>query len=104
MSNDDEPQFGLLMPFVVCEDQGGPYNAKAFVAGWECGVIDTTLRFIAPMGGTFQRWVDPGILPQLDLIAMKHGYSTVNEPWDEHPDKWTQIRFVPPHEAEGENE
>ncbi len=96
MTDPTEPEYGLVMPFVACEDQGGPYEAGAFVAGYEAGTTDLTLKVIAPMGGSFDRWVPPGLVPQLDLIAMRHGYSTTTEPWDEHPDEYVHITYTPP--------
>lgn len=67
----DSQECGLVMPFVVCDDDG-PYEAESFVAGWECGSIEAALTLLAPLGGVIQRWVKPALIPQLDLIAMKH--------------------------------
>lgn len=96
----DEPvpsdrDYGLVMPFVVCEDQGGPFDSGAFVAGYECGACDLMLHSLKRVGGTFQRYVDPRIVAQLDLIAMQHGYEVTSEPWNEHPDEWTLVTFAP---------
>ena len=63
----------LVMPFVVVSSRGGPFDDQAFVAGYECGVIDMALNVLVPIGGTVSRWVHPELLPQIDLIAMKHG-------------------------------
>lgn len=100
MSADDaNREYGLVMPFVVCEDQGGPFPAGAFVAGWTCGVLDALLPLVKPHGCTVERYVDPRIVPQLDLIAMRHGFEMTSEPWEEHPDEYTLVTFKP---AEGE--
>lgn len=94
-SPDQDAAFGLVMPFVVCEDQGGPYPADAFVAGWVAGTIDMLLPIVAPHGLTVERYVVPQLVSQLDLIAMRHGYTLTTEPWDEHPDDWTFATFTP---------
>jgi len=68
-------QFELVMPFVVVTSKGGPYDDGAFVAGWECAAIDKALAAIAEYAVSFRRTVHSANLPQLDLIAMKHGYA-----------------------------
>ena len=81
---DNESEYGLVMPFVVCASQGGPYDDRAFVAGWECGALDQVLAVLRPYGATINRWVKPELLPQLDLIAMKHSLvMTVGEMHEE---------------------
>lgn len=70
MSADDDREFGLVMPFTVCESQGGPFDDVAFVAGYRCGVVDAKLA-----DGNCEEpvWSHEDELPQLDLIAMRHG-------------------------------
>lgn len=104
--DDSEPQevtYGLVMPFVACEDQGGPFAADAFVAGFVCGIIDHALPILKPLGCVLQRYVDPRLVPQLDLMAMRYGFKMTSEPWDEHPDDYTLVTFDPavegPHDA-----
>ena len=87
MSDEREPtEYGLVMPFVVVQSVGGPYADDAFVAGCEYGFIDATLHAIARTAGTFERMVNPKLVPQLDLLAMHHGYAITSEPWDEPPE------------------
>jgi len=72
---DDESQeaeYRPVMPFVVCASAGGPYDDAAFVAGYEAGSLDAALRTIREVGGVIERWVNPNLVPQLDLIAMRH--------------------------------
>ena len=69
----EETGYGLVMPFVVCASQGGPYDDEAFVSGWTLGAINMALNIIAPTGAQYRAWVKPAHVPQLDLIAMKHG-------------------------------
>lgn len=89
-------EYELVMPFVVCRSQGGVYDDEAFVAGYEAGQIDAALRAAAPMGVEMRRYVHSALLPQLDLIAMEHGYQITSYPWDEHPDEWTLVTIAPP--------
>ncbi len=88
-------EYGLELPFVACESAGGPYDDAAFVAGFECGFVESMLHVVSRAGGSFERWVNPALMPQLDLIAMKHGYKTTSEPWDEHPDEYVKVNFEP---------
>lgn len=67
----------LVMPFVICQSEGGPYEDEAFVAGFTCGTLDAELRALAQLAATpAARWVRPAHLPQVDLIAMHHGYTS----------------------------
>ena len=93
--SDDTGNFGLVMPFVVTVSHGGPYDDSAFVAGWEAGWLDVMLLSARPLGVTVERYVNPALIPQLDLLAMRHGYTLNSEPWDESPDDWTRVTFSP---------
>lgn len=84
-----DAEYGLVMPFVVCASQGGPYEDDAFVGGYECGQIDTALSLRQPIG---YRQVHTTSLPQLDLIAMRHGYRLLK---GEDNDGWTEISVGP---------
>lgn len=96
----DDGTYGLVMPFVICEDQGGPFDGSGFVAGYVCGTLDKTLEALAASfhttagTATVQQYVDPRVIPQLDLIAMHHGFTIEHEPWDEHPDEWTLVTLT----------
>lgn len=93
-SRPEDAEYGLVMPFVVCQPDG-PFDAGAFVAGWECGVLEARLAGIVGVGVvTVQRYVHTPVLPQLDLIAMKHGFRVTAEPWDEHPDEWSFVTIT----------
>ena len=97
MSDDNETPagYGLVMPFVVTVSQGGPYDDNAFVAGWEAGWLDAMLLACRPLGATVERYVDSSLVPQLDLVAMRHRYTMTVEPWEEHPDDWSFVTFAP---------
>ena len=77
-------EYGLVMPFVVCASQGGPYNDDAYVAGYETGALDAKLHYERP--DLLQVTVHTDNVPQLDLVAMRHGYdvdstTTVRDGW-----------------------
>lgn len=86
-----DAEYGLVMPFVVCATNGGPYDDAAFVAGYAAGTIDARLAMHDPV--IAQTAVRTDLLPQLDLIAMRHGYTMTSEPWGEAPAEWTMVTF-----------
>lgn len=73
------PEHELVMPFVVCESVGGPYADEAFVAGYWCGHYDALME----RGEAPGNYVPAGIVPQLDLVAMRHGFTMTAEPWED---------------------
>lgn len=80
MTQPDEPieaEYTSVMPFVLCKTNGGPYDDSAFVAGATCGALDEELRILALSRATpRERYINAAYLPQVDLIAMQHGYTT----------------------------
>jgi hypothetical protein len=84
--SEDEPGYGLLMPFVVCESQGGPYADQPFVSGYRLGHLDAQLEYEQPP--SWEGYVAPADVPQVDLLAMRHGYAMEAEP---HDDDWTSV-------------
>lgn len=77
--DEDEHSHVLVMPFVVCESKGGPFDDYSFVAGYVCGQLDAELGACSatPSGVPAlpaPRYVQSEVVPQLDLIAMKHDY------------------------------
>jgi hypothetical protein len=91
VSDDAEPpDYALVMPFVVCRSQGGPYDDDSFVAGYELGRLDAELPVLAALNfDSISRQVPTPCVEQLDLIAMRHGYR-VNHVGYEH-DGWTDV-------------
>lgn len=73
----DEGGYELVMPFVSCISQGGPYEDEAFVAGFQVGGVDALLAagMTPPPGQPYYR----SLLPQLDLVAMRHGRTVTVE-------------------------
>lgn len=90
----EEVGYGLVMPFVVCQSNGGPYEDKAFVAGARYAFVETMLRMLGEFGvGECEQYVETALVSQLDLVAMRHGWKMTAEPWEEHPDEWTLVKF-----------
>ncbi len=93
--SEPEQQYELVMPFKVCKTQGGPYDDESFVAGWTLALLDRDLAEAVvdrlPVTG---RSLRPAMMPQVDLIAMKHGYGVAAEPWDEAPEEWLVVDFI----------
>lgn len=90
-----EPEFGieLVMPFVVTESNGGPYEDNAFVAGWYAAEIDMVLEHMSRFHSGMARSVPTALVPQIDLIAMKHGFHLQHEPCDD-ADGWSTVQIL----------
>lgn len=102
---DDQPEDALdgselVMPFVACVSNGGPYDDESFTAGWELGAIDMALNVMAPLGATFARWIKPGMVEQLDLIAMKHGRRVAMGDLDDSA-TWRYVELLFPATTDG---
>ena len=97
MSEDGDVEYGLVMPFVVCQSQGGPYEDEAFVVGWALGQLDIELgQAAAERRPLLNRSVRPAALPQVELLAMKHGFLTAAEVFEDAPDEWSVVQFLIP--------
>lgn len=71
MSDADEAQESeLLIPFVVVQSRGGPWEDGAFTAGWRLGQL---WQVLAPSGAGWRGMVREDDLPQVELIAMHYG-------------------------------
>jgi len=85
MSDDDEVEYGLVMPFVACVSKGGPYDDESFVAGYQAALISGQLRMGSGIGAKrFETMAYSELAEQIDLIAMQWGYSVeanVDGPW-----------------------
>lgn len=76
MTDDDETGWELVMPFVVCASQGGPYDDEAFVAGFELGRIDRELAIYAALNhASLSFQIRTELVPQLELLAMRERYT-----------------------------
>lgn len=94
--------FGLVMPFVVCRSNGGPYEDQAFVSGWRCGEIDRTLRNMDGVNARATFVVMAEELPQLDLIAMHRGFALDKKLAGEQDQEtgWCVVEFYRPADFE----
>lgn len=101
MSDDTEPEYDLVMPFVTVTSKGGPHEDVAYTAGWSMGALDAFLEHRRPAIHEDTIYADS--VPQADRIAMKHGY---NASFVEGPDGWSFMTlFLPesnPTEANGD--
>lgn len=89
MSENGETEFGWIMPFVVCQTNGGPYEDEAFIAGARFAKWDMLLKFQPTM---HQEYEPAALVPQLDLLAMHLGYKMTTEPWEQDP-SWVLVRM-----------
>lgn len=95
----DDVEFGLVMPFVVCQSKGGPYDDEAYVAGYEAGRLDALMSISPLLPGAR---INEGVpyhsdnMPQIDLIAMQHGVIVESE---DLGDGWTSVTFSAPSDA-----
>lgn len=96
-------EYELLMPFVTVASKGGPHDDDSYTAGWEMAQLDNRLAY-AQFGG-FD--VDPcplrrANLPQIDLIAMKHGFVAgevivmADDLASDVTDEWMLVSFTRP--------
>lgn len=88
----DEFEFSLVMPFVVTQSHGGPFDDDAYCAGWEMGALDVELRLVR--GRRHAVTIRRDNLAQADLIAMKAGWSVTEESEPEDSVEWAQVTFA----------
>lgn len=96
--NPDTPEpdgYGLVMPFTVVKSADGPYDDEAFCAGYDCAKLWDELETCARFGATPQaRHVKSGIIPQLDLIAMNHGFTVAFDDESAESHGWRLATFA----------
>ena len=87
---DEDQDYGLVMPFTVTQSHGGPFEDEAFCAGWKCGQLDELAS-----GGAERiiTTVLTATVPQVDLIAMRHGYTLEANASDDYPE-WTHVEMT----------
>lgn len=96
----DQPVWGLLIPFVVCTSNGGPYDDESFTAGFQAGRLDAHLRHAAAAGADgVGAMVRTPLLPLLELLGMHHGFPILKthpvsggEGYPAMPD-WSTVMF-----------
>lgn len=76
MGESDEGCYESVMPIVLAQSNGGPFDDAAVVAGMACGALDYELKVAASLGAVpRERYIDSCLIRQVDLIAMRHGYT-----------------------------
>lgn len=88
-------EMALTVPFTACVSNGGPYDDEAFAAGFDCGAMHTEMLLLRTIGATpAARLVKPGVLDQLDLLAMHNRYTIKRGETDE-ASGWVWVSFTP---------
>jgi hypothetical protein len=95
----DRPEtdgYDLVMPFIVCQTNGGPYDDDAFVAGFQAGEIDQALKTASTVRAAKVHFamVHTALLPQLELIAMHRGFPKVLAEQTEGYEEWADVTFA----------
>lgn len=94
MSDPEEGEYELVAPIVLARSNGGPYDDAALVAGMTCGALDHELTMTAALHTLpHERYLDQALIPQVDLIAMRHGYVLEHGDTDE-ASGYQQIGFA----------
>lgn len=85
----DEAEYGLVMPFVTVASKGGPHDDESYCAGYAMGLLDARLS----AGGEQEpETVRESCVPQVDLLALKYGYTIQVEASE--VDGWHFITFT----------
>jgi hypothetical protein len=90
MSNEQE--YDLVVPFVVVASKGGPYDDEAYCAGWQMATVDSKLANCPEGLKGLRMVVYSANRPQADLVAMRHGFTTIVE--DTEYDEWLDVTFL----------
>lgn len=92
--HDGDGGFELVLPFVSCASKGGPYDDKAFTAGFQAGRLDQRLAVAAAAQiNALSATVYTELLPQVDLIAMNNGYTAKSVPCGPPYESWSVAEF-----------
>ena len=88
----DRSDYELVMPFILCESNGGDLDDRAFAAGWRCAEVNAGAARLE--AGQTDVWVVPDDeVDQIDLIAMSQGCVMVTAPNGEDTG-WTLVRLT----------
>ena len=98
MSDEPAPDgaMEIAMPFVTVASVGGPHDDESYTCGYEAAILDAELglleaRAAGPLTWAPQNAYHAANWPQLDLLAMGHGFAAKYEPFD---DQWGFITFT----------
>jgi hypothetical protein len=91
--NPDGPEATMIMPFVACQTNGGPFDDGSFSAGFAAGQLWAELE----CGDVpSDRPILVELADQMDLIAMNFGYRMeVLVEAETELAEWMMVRFVP---------
>ncbi|MFF8544782.1 hypothetical protein ACF060_31350 [Streptomyces werraensis] len=93
MKEPEEGEYEPVMSIVLAKSNGGPYDDAAVVAGMTCGALDQELTMTAALHTLpHERYIDLPLIDQVDLIAMKHGYTLKRGEVDE-PSGYQRVSF-----------
>ena len=93
-----EHDFEPVVPFVVVESKGGPYDDQSFVAGYAMGEIDAKLAVANSLGlpRVDLPIVRRALLPQLELHGMRYDYPVlidISGPPND-PEEWCAVALT----------
>lgn len=94
----DQPEqdtYGLVVPFIVCQTAGGPFEDEAFVAGFQCGEIDKALAVAAVANASTVTFptVRTALAKQVELLAMNRGFPVMTVTESEEYPEWCSVTF-----------
>lgn len=98
---ENEPTWGLVVPFTCCVSQGGAFDDLSFAAGYELGWLDQMMTWKT---ASIQAVTRGSTYKQLDLLAMHRGWVLTLlggpeiRPEDE---EWVQIELTRAKEGFG---
>lgn len=103
MDGDDEEPTGyeMLVPYVSCISNGGPYEDISFTAGFEMGKLWAICTMLANAGlASFEMTIRTENRQLADLIAMNFGAHVIDMPDLVLPDDGTERSLAPGPMAE----
>lgn len=95
MDRPEEEAYGLVVPFIVCQSVGGPFEDEAFVSGFQCGEVDKALAVSAAANAASVRFptIRTVLVKQLELLAMNRGYPVMTVTESEEYPEWCSVLF-----------
>lgn len=94
--HEHEEGYGLVMPFVVCKTNDGPYDDESYACGWEMAVLDERLKIAKAANAVIHSvMIHAGNLPQLELVLMKFGILRGEVEGDDDPEMvgWLRVEL-----------
>jgi hypothetical protein len=87
--------WNLVVPFVACTSQGGPFDDEAFAEGFRCGHTSAVLNGCPQevREVTFTATSTPAVLRQLELIGMAADFPMMEVDTYEPVPAWASVTF-----------